>query len=76
MLESTKIKCSKFKDYPILQEFKDVFLDEIHNLPLKRDIEFSIDLMLVDASISKFPYRMSTPKLMEMKMQLEELLEK
>jgi hypothetical protein len=69
-------KGSKFEDYPILQEFKDVFLDEIPGLPPKRDIEFSIDLMPGAAPISKSPYRMSTPELMELKMQLQELLEK
>ena len=60
----------------MLQEFKDVFLDEIPGLPPKRDIDFTIELLLGVAPMSKTPYRMSTPEMLELKMQLQELLEK
>ena len=60
----------------MLQEFKDVFLDEIPGLPPKRDIDFTIELVLGEASVSKTPSRMSTSKILELKMQLQELLEK
>ena len=63
-------------DYQVLQEFKDVFLDEILGLPPKRDINFTIELVLGVAPVSKTPYRMSTPEMLELKMQLQELLEK
>jgi hypothetical protein len=49
---------------------------EIPRLPPKRDIDFSINLMPGAALVSKTPYRMSTPKLKELQMQLEELLKK
>jgi hypothetical protein len=49
---------------------------EILGLPRKRDIHFSINLILGVAPVSKNPYRMSTPKLKELQMQLEELLKK
>ena len=52
-----------------------MFLDEVPGLPPKRDIYFTIDLVLGVASVSKMPYRMSTPKLLELKMKLQELLE-
>jgi hypothetical protein len=42
----------------------------------QRDIDFSIDLVPGVAPISKTPYRMGTPKLKELQMQLEELLKK
>ena len=45
----------------MLQEFKDVFPDEILGLPPKRDIDFRIDLLPGAAPMSKTPYRMSTP---------------
>ena len=45
-------------------------------LPPKRDIDFTIDLVPGVALVSKTPYRMSTPELLEMKIQLQELLEK
>ena len=59
-----------------MREFKDVFLDEIPGLPLKRDIDFTIELVLGVATMSKTPYRMSTSEMLELKMQLQELLEK
>jgi hypothetical protein len=46
----------------VLQEFEDVF-QEILRLPPKREIDFSIDLVPGDSSVSKTPYRMNTPEL-------------
>ena len=60
----------------MLQEFKDVFPDEIPGLPPKRDIDFTIELVPGAAPVSKEPYRMSTLEKLELKMQLQELLEK
>ena len=45
-------------------------------LPPKRDIDFTIDLVSGVAPVSKTPYKMSTPDLLELKIQLQELLEK
>jgi hypothetical protein len=42
----------------------------------KRDIDFSINLILGEAPVSKTPYRMSTLELKELQLQLEELLNK
>jgi hypothetical protein len=47
-----------------LQEFVDVF-EKIPRLPYKRDIDFSVDLVLGASPISKNPYRMSTIELKE-----------
>ena len=44
-------------------------------LPPKRDIDFIIDVFPGVAPVSKAPYRMSTPEMLELKMQLQELLE-
>jgi hypothetical protein len=49
---------------------------EIPGLPPKGDIDFSINLMPIAAPVSRTPYRMSTPELKELQMQLEELLKK
>jgi hypothetical protein len=59
----------------VLIEFKDVF-QEVPGLPPKRDIDFSINLMPGVAPISKSPYRMSTPEMKELQLQLEELPKK
>ena len=60
----------------VLQDFIDVFLENIPGLPLKWDIDFTIKLMLGAALVSQAPYRMSVPELTELKMQLQELLDK
>jgi hypothetical protein len=73
--EAPKDKVSSVEDCTVLKEYEDVF-KEISGLPPKRDIDFSINLMLGAVPISKTPYRMSTPKLKELQMQLEELLKK
>ena len=53
-----------------------IFLDKIPGLPPKRDIDFTIELVPEVAPVSKTPYRMSTLEMLELKMQLQELLEK
>jgi hypothetical protein len=45
-------------------------------MPPDRDIEFSIELQLGTAPISKKPYRMPPKELAELKNQLQELLDK
>jgi hypothetical protein len=75
MEETPRNKVTNLEDYAILKEFEDVFR-EVLGLPPKRDIDFSINLMPGVAPVSKNPYRMSTPELKELQMQLEELLKK
>ena len=60
------------EDYAVLEDFEDVFKE----VPPKRDIYFSINLMPGETPVSKTPYRMSTPEMKELQMQLEELLKK
>ena len=54
----------------MLAKFEDVFPEEILELPPKRELDFTIDLSLGAEPISKAPYRMSTPELIELKAQL------
>ena len=53
-----------------------MFPEEIPGLPPKRDLEFSIELTLGSVLASKSPYCMSAPELVELKLQLQELIEK
>ena len=64
------------EDFVILHDFKDVFVDEIPELTPRREIEFSIDLLPGSTPISKSPYQMSLLELTELKIQLQELLDK
>ena len=62
--------------YPILQQFQDVFFQDITDLPPHREVEFSTVLVLGATPTSKAPYRMSTPKFVELKLHLKEMLDK
>jgi len=63
-------------DLPVVQEFLEVFMDDITELPPEREVKFAIDLVPGTSPISIAPYRMSASELGELKKQLEELLEK
>ena len=76
ILEATEDATPRLEDFHVLQELRDVFPDEIPWLPPKRDIDFTIELVPGAALVSKIPYRMSTLEMLELKMQLQELLEK
>ena len=75
MEETPKDKETNLEDCVVLEEFENVF-KEVPRLPPKRDIDFSINLMPGATPMSKTPYRMSTPELKELQMQLEEILKK
>eukprot|EP00253_Pinus_taeda_P022079 PITA_22079 len=72
----TKNKENPLEHLPVIKEFADVFPEEIPGLPPKRDIDFTIELIPGAAPVSRTPYRMSVPELTELKMQLQELLDK
>ena len=73
--EPKNINVPRLEYFSILQEFEDVFQDT-SGLPPRREIVFSIDLVHGASPVSKTPYRMSTPELKELQLQLEELLKK
>ena len=66
----------KLEDIPVVNEFPEVFPEELPGLPPDREIEFKIDLIPRTAPISKAPYRMAPSELNELKSQLQELLDK
>ncbi|KAL8112780.1 hypothetical protein AgCh_020182 [Apium graveolens] len=63
----------KIEDIPVVKEFPDVFPDELHGLPLDREIELTIDLAPGMEPFSKAPYRMTPIKMKELAMKLQEL---
>ena len=60
MEETPKYEVPNIEYYEVQKEFEDVF-KEILGFPPKRDINFSINLMLGVLQVTKTPYRMSTP---------------
>jgi hypothetical protein len=64
------------EEIPVVQEFPDVFPDDLSGMPPDRDIKFKIKLQPGTAPISKAPYKMSREELTELKIQLKDLLDK
>jgi hypothetical protein len=52
---------------PVVDEFLDVFPDDLPGMPPDRDIEFIIELLPGTAPIAKRPYRMGVNELEELK---------
>jgi hypothetical protein len=67
---------TKVRDIPVVCEYPDVFPDDLPGMPPDRDIEFIIELQPGTAPISKRPYRMPPNELAELKIQLQDLLDK
>ena len=57
-------------------EYEDIFLDEPPGLPLYRDVDFTIELHLGASPISMTLHRMAPAELQDIKVQLQELLDK
>lgn len=63
-------------DRTIVIDFLDVFPEEVPRLPPQREVEFYFDLVPAVGPISITPYRMAQVELVELKKQIEELLDK
>ena len=72
----TKREESSLLDIPIVCDHPDIFLEELPRLPPQREIEFAIDVVKGATQASITPYRMAPLELKELKLQLQELLEK
>jgi hypothetical protein len=66
----------KIEEIHVIQEFLDVFPDDLPRMPPKRAIEFKTELQPDTAPIAKSPYQMTLMELAEMKIQLQDLLDK
>jgi hypothetical protein len=73
VLNSVENEKPSLEDHPILSEYKYVSLEEVPDLPPRRDFEFSIEFVPGAVPISRTPYRMSIPELVEIKLQLKEM---
>ena len=60
----------------VVNEFIDVFLEDLPGIPPEKKIEFGIDLLPDTQPISIPPYRMVPAELKELKKQLKDLLDK
>ncbi|KAK8954132.1 hypothetical protein KSP39_PZI001653 [Platanthera zijinensis] len=61
---------------PVVCEFQELFPEELAGLPPKREIEFEINLEQGARPMAKSPYRMTPKELAELRVQLQELIDK
>nr|GEW16561.1 hypothetical protein [Tanacetum cinerariifolium] len=69
-------KGKRLKDVPVIQDFPEVFLDELPGLPPPRKVEFRIDLIPGAAPVARMPYRLEPSEMKELSEQLWELSKK
>ncbi len=70
VMDTTQEESDKLEDIPIVQNFTDVFPEELPGLPPDRVISFEIKLLPGTAPVSKAPYRMAPAELKEFQVQL------
>jgi hypothetical protein len=70
-----QMDASKGPVMPMVNEFPNVFPEELLGMTPDRDIEFVIDLMSGTAPTYKRTYRMASQQLAELKENITELLE-
>jgi hypothetical protein len=69
----SQMKVTSLEEILVVQEYPDVFPEELPGMPPDCNIEFLIELLPGTPPISKRPYRMPINELVELKKQLAEL---
>jgi hypothetical protein len=75
-MKVNQLDASQGSEVLVVNEFPDVFPEELPGMLPDRDIEFVIELKPDIAPIYKTSFRMTTPELAELKEHIKELLEK
>ncbi|GKB79707.1 hypothetical protein Tco_0946602 [Tanacetum coccineum] len=71
-----KSKDKRLEDVPIVQDFPEVFPEDLPGIPPTRQVEFQIDLVLGVAPVTRAPYRLAPFEMKELLDQLQELSDK
>nr|GEY29885.1 putative reverse transcriptase domain-containing protein [Tanacetum cinerariifolium] len=66
----------RLEDVPVIQDFPEVFPDNLPGLPPPRQVEFQIDLVPGAAPVTRAPYRLAPSEMKELAKQLRELSKK
>ncbi|KAA3464255.1 DNA/RNA polymerases superfamily protein [Gossypium australe] len=75
-VRALEAKDAAIGDVRTVREYVDVFPEELPGLPPDREVEFGIDLLPGTAPVSIAPYRMAPKELVELKAQIQELLDR
>ncbi|XP_065854728.1 uncharacterized protein [Euphorbia lathyris] len=75
-VKDTQTKGVDLENVDVVNEFADVFPEDLAGLPPERVIDFCVDLAPETRPISMPPYRMAPAELKELKEQLQDLLDK
>nr|GEV61505.1 putative reverse transcriptase domain-containing protein [Tanacetum cinerariifolium] len=66
----------QLKDVPVVQDYPEVFPEDLPGLPPARPVEFQIELISGAAPVARAPYRLASSKMKELSEQLQELSKK
>ncbi|GKF54612.1 hypothetical protein Tco_0164952, partial [Tanacetum coccineum] len=66
----------RLKDVPIVQDFLEVFPEDLSGISPTRQVEFQIDLVHGVAPVAQTPYQLAPSEMKELSDQLRELFEK
>ncbi|GJS49822.1 putative reverse transcriptase domain-containing protein [Tanacetum coccineum] len=71
-----KSKEEQLEDVPIIQDFLEVFPEDLPGLPPARQVEFQIDLVPEATPVARAPYRLAPFEMQELSTQLQEMANK
>ncbi|GJW67707.1 putative reverse transcriptase domain-containing protein [Tanacetum coccineum] len=71
-----KSREKRLEDVPTVQDFSEVFPEDLPGIPPTRQVEFQIDLVLGAAPVARAPYRLALSEMQELSAQLQELSNK
>ncbi|GKA61935.1 putative reverse transcriptase domain-containing protein [Tanacetum coccineum] len=74
--EEDKSDGKQLKDVSIVQDFHEVFPEDLPGLPLARPVEFQIDLIPGATPAARAPYRLAPSEMKKLSEQLQELFDK
>nr|GEV37281.1 putative reverse transcriptase domain, ribonuclease H-like domain, aspartic peptidase domain protein [Tanacetum cinerariifolium] len=74
--DEDKSKGKRLEDLPAVQEFHEVFPEDLSGIPPTRQVEFRIDLVPGFAPVARAPYRLAPSEMKELAEQLQELTDK
>ncbi|GJZ27972.1 putative reverse transcriptase domain-containing protein [Tanacetum coccineum] len=73
---NVKVDEQKLSDISVVQDFVEVFPEDLSGLPPQRQVEFRIDLVPGATPVAKSPYRLAPSEMQELSQQLQELQDK